>query len=300
MNSENRQWTGKTGGGSLGQKILFWMLSRIQVRFFYPILYIVVPFYMLFGRKGYRAMIAYFCNHFGKNKWQAFCSTYKNHIVFGQVVLDKFAILAGNFSQFRLSVDNIDALNQALDKSEGFFVVSAHVGNFELSGVTFRQNKKKLNGIVYGGEVQTLQQRRNEVFNQSNMNFISVTNDMSHLFIIKDAIENGEIVTIHGDRLFGSPKSYYTDFINKSAKFPIGAFRLATQLDAAVYTVFIMKEKGVSYKGYVTQLNPLKDENSSIKKAEHLGKQYAAALEKVVLQYPEQWFNFYDFWNEIE
>jgi predicted LPLAT superfamily acyltransferase len=31
--------------------------------------------------------------------------------------------------------------------------------------------------------------------------------------------------------------------------------------------------------------------------AENLISQYSKSLEKIVLKYPRQWFNFYDFWK---
>ena len=65
MNTQNRQWTGKTGGGSFGQKSLFAILAKINVSVVYPILSIVIPFYLLFGRKGYKAISTYFQNRFG-------------------------------------------------------------------------------------------------------------------------------------------------------------------------------------------------------------------------------------------
>lgn len=300
MSSQNRQWTGKTGGGSFGQKSLFWILAHIRVSFLYPVLYLVVPFYLLFGRKGYKAMMAFYKNHLCKSSWQAFRLTCKNHLIFGQIVLDKFALLAGNTKQFKVTVDNIDLFTQAINQPEGFVVVSAHVGNFELAGHCLRQDQKQLNGIIYGGESQTFQKRRSEAFEKSHLKLISVSDDMSHLFAIKDAIENGEIVTIPCDRMFGSQKFYECAFLNQQTKFPIGTFRLAAQLDAPVYSVFIMKEKGVSYHGYVEKFEPLANEKASVKKAECLGKQYVAQLESIVRQYPEQWFNYYDFWNEID
>ena len=299
MNMQNRQWTGKTGGGSFGQKSLFAILAKINVSALYPILYIVIPFYLLFGRKGYKAISAYFRNRFGMNGLQAFFATCKNHILFGQVVLDKFALLAGNTEQFSVTVDNVEAFNQAIDQPQGFFVASAHIGNFELAGHCLHQNKKRMNGIAFGGESETMLKRRAEAFEKSNFKLIPVRDDMSHLFAIKQAIEAGDIITIPCDRMFGSPKSYTCDFLGKPAQFPIGTFRIAAQLDAPVYVVFIMKEHGRNYHGYVRQLMPPENEKSSIKKAEYLGKQYVSELETIVKKYPHQWFNYYDFWNEL-
>lgn len=294
----DRQWSGKTGGGSFGQKFLFGTLKRVRVSFLYPILYVVTPFYWLFGKQGRKAMMAYFQKRLGQSKTQAILSSLQNHLIFGKIVLDKFALLAGNVNQFSVTVDNVEIFNKAIDEPNGFFVVSAHIGNFELAGHCLKQDKKNLNGIIFGGEGEAMKQRRADAFKKSRLNLIPVANDMSHLFAIKEAIDNGEIVTIPCDRLFGSTKSFTCSFFNTATQFPIGTFRLAAQLDAPVYAIFIMKEKGLRYHGFVKQLMPLEDEKASIKKAEHLGKQYVAELEAVLKKYPEQWFNYYDFWND--
>ena len=296
--TDSRQWTGKTGGGSFGQKFLFGFLKKVRVSFLYPVLYLIIPFYLLFGRKGYKAMMSFFHEHLGKTRWQAFWATVKNHIIFGQVVLDKFALLAGNTSQFKVSVDNLDIFNQAIDLPSGFITVSAHIGNFEAAGLCLHQDKKELNGVVYGGETQAFSQHRAEAFQKSHLKLIPVSNDMSHLFAIKSAVENGEIVTLHGDRLWGSPKYFSCNFLGSEAHFPIGTFRLATQMEAPVFAVFIMKEKGLSYHGYVYRLNHLENEKSSVKKAEYIGRQYVEKLEETIRKYPEQWFNYYDFWSK--
>ena len=67
-------------------------------------------------------------------------------------------------------------------------------------------------------------------------------------------------------------------------------------MEAPVFAVFIMKEKGLSYHGYVYRLNHLENEKSSVKKAEYIGRQYVEKLEETIRKYPEQWFNYYDFW----
>ena len=76
------------------------MLKHIRVTLFYPILVLIIPFYLLFSRKGTQAIHNYYKEiwHFRglKNLWYS----YLNHLTFGKVVLDKFAVLAGNHSQF--------------------------------------------------------------------------------------------------------------------------------------------------------------------------------------------------------
>ena len=60
MAEENKQWSGRTDGTSWMQRSLIAMLRVVDVRVFYAIMALVVPFYMVFNRKGYQAMRGYF------------------------------------------------------------------------------------------------------------------------------------------------------------------------------------------------------------------------------------------------
>lgn len=297
MLPQQKEWEGTTGGGTFGQMFLFWILNVMKVSFIYPTLFVIIPFYLLFGRKGYQAIFDYFHKRHKQSKLKSFISTFRNHLIFGQVVLDKFALLAGNHDQFNIQVEGCDYFNELTTQEKGFIVASAHVGNFELVGHCFKQHNKRINGIIFGGEGENYQSQRIKSLQKANIQLIPVSNDMSHLFAIKEALDKGEIITMPCDRLFGSTKNFITPFLGANAAFPIGTFRLAAQLDVPLLVMFIMKEKGLNYHGYVYPLQALENEKSSVKKAEHLIKQYVDLLEKILKIYPEQWFNYYNFWK---
>ncbi|MDD2623064.1 MAG: lysophospholipid acyltransferase family protein [Bacteroidales bacterium] len=297
MSPQQKEWEGTTGGGPFGQLFLFWLLNKMKVSCIYPVLFLVVPFYFLFHYQGYRHIYIYFRRQHKQSKWKSFCSTYKNHYIFGKVVLDKFALLAGNHQQFNIYIEGKEHIDRMIAQEKGFILASAHVGNFELLGHSLQQNHKKINGIIFGGEAAKYQSQRIKALHKANIELIPVSDNLSHLFIIKEALDKGEIVSMPCDRLYGSTKHYLADFLGSKTAFPIGIFRIAAQLEVPVLTVFIMKEKGLNYRGYIYLLQALDNENSSVKKAEHLIKQYIDLLEKILKRYPEQWFNYYNFWK---
>ena len=58
-----------------------------------------------------------------------------------------------------------------------------------------------------------------------------------------------------------------------------------------------MREKTWNYTVYVNETHY--DENLNIRqRSEQLAKNYAKELESVLKEYPDQWFNFYDFWED--
>ena len=83
-------------------------------------------------------------------------------------------------------------------------MATSHMGNSELSGYLLRQNKKRINGLIYGGEAKEIQENRMKISEENNMRLIPVSNDLSHIFLITEALSNGEILNIPSDRVFGS------------------------------------------------------------------------------------------------
>ena len=293
------QWTGKTGGGNFGQRFVLGCLKFVKVTVLYPVLPLVVPIYCVVNHKAFGCIYRYFkeIHHF--SGWKSFWKTVQNHLLFGQVVLDRFAVLAGNTEQFHLEIENEEGIRQLLDQPGGFIIAGSHIGNFELTGHCIRQSKKRINAVIYGGEGAVIKQRRSNSFTQNNIRLVPVTEDLSHLFIIKDALEHGEIVTILCDRIWGSNKTLTVNFLGKEAKFPLGTFLLAAQMQVPVVTIVNTKVRGRHYHSTVQPL-PAPDPSLPIRKqSEQIAATYAQSLESVLRKHPEQWFNFFDFWNEV-
>lgn len=294
--ADSRQWQGKTSGGKFGQRFLLIFLKHFRVTALYPALLLIIPFCLLFSRKPNRALYHYFHDIRGYGRWRSLRSTARAAYTFGKVVIDKFAIWAGRSDQFRIDLQHPEITQQLLEQDKGVLIAGSHIGNFELLGPTLQHNQKKINVIIYGGEAEALSRQRDIVFGGNNVNLVPVTHDMSHLFTIKNALDNGEVVAILCDRLFGSPKKKTVDFIGKPADFPIGPFRLAAQMDIPVLSVFMMKERKRNYTGYVVPLHT-EAGMTVTQKVDALVEQYVKSLEDTLVQYPCQWFNLYDFWN---
>jgi predicted LPLAT superfamily acyltransferase len=96
--------------------------------------------------------------------------------------------------------------------------------------------------------------------------------------------------------LCSSKKTVLCPFFGEPAPFPAGPFTLAAQRGAPVLLVFVMKEGRRRYKVLLERL-PDPEGATRQERVQFLADAYAAALEAVVRQYPEQWYNFYDFWK---
>ncbi len=291
-----QEWAGTTYGNAWMHKWLIRMLRHIDVRILYLFVAIFVIPVCLVLNPSRGIAYRYFRRRIGYGRLKSAWKTYVNHCLFGQVVVDKFAMYAGK--KFDVEVENYNEfLERASREEEGFVQLSAHIGSYEIAGYTLAVEGKSFNALVFAGEKASVMQNRNKMFADTNINMIAIQPDMSHLFEIDKALTDGGIVSMPADRINGSQKCIEHVFLGAKAKFPLGPFSVATMRGLDVLAVNVMKDSLTSYKIYVTPLAYDK-EASRQEQIRQLSGAYVAELEKRVRQYPTQWYNYFEFWQE--
>lgn len=273
------------------QRTLIRLVKVTPLGFWYGITALVIPFYVLFDGKARRVSYRFFRERMGYGRLKAARHVFINMFGLGKVVIDRFAAYAGK--RFGLVCDHLERYDQAKGAQINF---SCHMGNYEMGGYMFHSDRP-MRVLVYAGETATVMQNRSRMFGETNISMIPVSPDMSHLFAINAALSSGEIVSIPADRTFGSRKTLRIPFLGDEAAFPAGPFTLAVQREVPALAVFVLKESTRDYRIILENMH-IPTEGSTAEKVESLAREYVAALEKVVRQYPDQWYNFYDFWAE--
>ncbi len=288
-------WAGTTYGNEWMHKWLIRMLRYIDVRILYLFLAVFIIPVCLVVNPSRGIAYRYFRRRIGYGRLKSAWKTYVNHCLFGQVVVDKFAMYAGK--KFKIEIEGYDKFIELTKHQEGFVQLSAHIGNYEIAGYTLVCRDKRMNALVFAGEKASVMRNRDKMFAGTNINMIAIQPDMSHLFEIDQALQDGEIVSMPADRINGSPKFLEHDFLGAKAKFPLGPFSVATIRALDVLTVNVLKTSATGYKIYVTPL-PYDKSATRQEQIRQLSKAYVAELEKRVKQYPEQWYNYFEFWQE--
>ena len=292
---QHNEWSGKTDGQPWMQRSLIAMFRVLPLWLLYGVMALVVPFYMLFSRKGYQAMYRFFRERMGYGPLKSFCKVYANHFRFGQVILDRFGAYAGKGYHF--VSDEQHVFDEKETHEKGFVMVSSHVGCYEMVGYSLKPKHKRYNALVFGGETETVMENRQRIWSQNNVRMVPVRDDLSHLFLLNTALDDGEIVSMPADRIFGSQKAAECMFFGEKARFPLGAFALAAQKNVSMLAVFVMKEGYKSYHAYVREIQCNRDAKIR-EQMEQLAQNFAANLEEIVRKYPTQWFNYFDFWKQ--
>ncbi|MFZ4564790.1 MAG: hypothetical protein ACOYNU_15535 [Bacteroidales bacterium] len=290
-------WEGKTRGGVLGYKIFVWTLQHLGLGFAYFLLSFVALYFVAASGKAFRAIFQFYHEVMKYNRVKAFFSIYLNYHMFGQILLDKIALLAGFQQKFTFDFEGEEYLRQMQD---GGLLVSAHVGNWEIAGQLLNRLEKKINIILFDAEHQQIKGYLSDVLSSRNVNFIVIRDDFTHLVAIRDALANKEIIAMHGDRFIEGNKTMILDFMGRPAAFPIGPVNMAAKFGVPVSFVFAVKERTSHYHFYATPLHRVAY-TSNLKQREdnfrNILKVYTAKFEEVLRKYPNQWFNYYNFWK---
>ena len=288
------EWTGTTYGNAWMHKWLIRMLRYIDVRILYAFTSVfVIPVCLLLNPSA-GIIYRFFRVRMKYGRLKAALSTYTNHCLFGQVVIDKFAMYAGK--KFRIEIDGQDYYQKLAAGDESFITLCSHVGNCEIAGYTLTQDQKVLNALVFYGEKASVMINRAKLFAGKNVRMIPIRPDMGHLFEIDQALQKGEIVSMPADRMFGSNKFVEEEFLGAKARFPMGPFSVPTMRGLDVLAVNVMK---TSRKGYTIFVTPLTYDKTLPRKQQmlDLAQNYVKELENIVRRYPTQWYNYFEFWN---
>lgn len=289
-----KQWAGTTYGSGWMHRQLIRLLRHVDVLVPYVFSAIFIVPVCLLINSSRRTAYRYFRDRQGFGRLKSVWKTYTNHCLFSQVVIDKFAMYAGR--RFDVTVKGMDLFDQLAARDEGFEMLSSHIGNYEIAGYSLVSERKKINAVVYEFEKQQVMLNRSNMFGRTNVGMIALKQDMSHLFEIDTALSSGDIVSFPADRSMGG-RCIECELLGAKADLPLGPFRVAAMRSLDVLAVNVMKTGLRSYTIYVTPLEYDK-EASRNEQVQMLSNAYSAELEKMLKAYPDQWFNFFDFWKK--
>lgn len=288
-------WEGKSKGNKLGYSIFIGTLRYGGVLPAYVLLRFVAAYYFLFSYSSSRPIFQYFHTRVGYGWWRSLLSVYRNYYVFGQVLIDKVVVMSGIGNRFTFEFEGEHHLREITAAGKGGIMLSAHLGNWEVAGHLFRRLETRINIVMFDGEHERIKKYLSSVTGERNVNIIVIKDDLSHIYAINEALSNQELVCMHADRFLEGNKTVTASFLGADARFPAGPFLLAATFRVPVSLVFAFKETSSHYHLYATQ--PREYHGRRRQGVETAVQDFVHELEAMVKKYPEQWFNYYDFWE---
>lgn len=292
-------WKGKTKGGLTGYRIFLFLLKKFSLNAAYLLLYFVAIYYVIFARKARKPMYYYFNTILGFGIFKSYYYIYLNNVSLGKAIIDKVVVMAGLPNKFTFDFIGEEHLHSMAENGGGL-IISAHVGNWEIAGHLLDRIKTPVHIVMLEAEHENIKKLLDNVMTEKKMNIISIKDDMSHLFKIKEALLKNEIVVLHGDRFLPGSKTMTCEFLGQDAEFPTGPFYIAMKYKKAVTYVSAVKQTNTHYYLHATPSKKYPNSRNLIEREKQLRNMlsdYIKQIESTVRNYPEQWFNYYYFWN---
>jgi KDO2-lipid IV(A) lauroyltransferase len=194
-----------------------------------------------------------------------------------------------------------DYLVKALERGKGVICITPHLGNWELGGYVLASKGYPVNIITLREGSRSLHQYEEKVRQQFGIHTIYIDPSQEPSLAILEVarkLRENQIVALIADRMVGD-RWIEVEFFGRPTKFPVGPALLAMETGASVIPVFVVLEKGMKYWGILEK--PIHFRDSRQGKGEGLRqgmRKIVQSFEAMIRRYPDQWYNFFPYWDE--
>ena len=240
-------------------------------------------------------------------------SPYAQIVSFSLCILEKMMGWLGriDYSKLIKHDDDLQDLINLLDSGKGAVLIGSHLGNIELLRSLSCFNET---GVSRNVPVTTIMElKATEQFNNTlkeinpgvEFNVIDPSDiGPDTICTLQESIQNGGLVVVAADRTSARARTRVIreKFLGKEADFPYGVFLMTALLKSPTYFVYGLRSRTYTLnpknhmyveKAKTTFDCPRSERENNIK---NLCKEYIRSLEQKCMEFPYQWYNFFNFW----
>lgn len=206
---------------------------------------------------------------------------------------------------FHIRVENTESWRQVASTGEGFVMVSAHVGNYEVGSMLPSTEERRRVHLVREREMdpkaQAFVERLLDGMPGSELYTWHFESDEPlHGLPLLRALQDGEIVAVHGDRPRTGARVVEARMFGRPFPLPAGPITLARTARVAVLPAFILREGRRRYRlvfGEPFRIDRTRDREVDLEAG---ARRIAFAVQWAIREAPHQWFCFRSVWNDDE
>jgi len=227
--------------------------------------------------------------------WQVF----RHFYCFAATILDRVYLLRGEFNRFAVTVHGKEILQRQVENGKGTILLGSHLGSFEvLRALGVMQGKFPLKVLMDTEHNQNIT-RLLDALNPKVAGTVIAPDRSDTLIRVKESLDDGYLVGMLGDRVFGADKTTRCQFLGAPATFPAGPIVLAAMMRCPVILFFGLYRGGNRYEIYFEHFADeiVLDRDRRAENIQFWMQRYAERLEHYARLAPYNWFNFYPFWD---
>lgn len=294
-------WLRQSEGGSLAAyRLLAWVALTIGRPAGRALLYPISIYYLAISAQMRRALRPYLARVLGRPAgWR---DLFRQFHGFASTVLDRFFLLAGRFHHFDVDVRGLDLLRERLARGRGCILLGSHLGSFEIvRAIGLSQQDLEIKVLMYEQHAPMTHDIMRSM-NPAVAEAVIPTGSPDAMLRVKECLDRGGLVGILGDRLLRQDHAAPCRFFGKQAGFPAGTMRLMSILHVPVILFFGLYRGGNRYEVHFELFAEAVtvDRRHRDREIQQWTQRYVDRLEYYCRLAPDNWFNFYDFWEELQ
>jgi predicted LPLAT superfamily acyltransferase len=244
-----------------------------------------------------RALRTFYARALGRSPgWK---DLFHHYYCFASTILDRLYFLRGRFDGFDIRVSGADMLNRVLGDGRGCLLLGSHLGSFEAVRAVGSVREHTEIKMLMDEENAPLMRALFREVNPGAAEHVLQAGSLDTMLRVQECLDGGGIVGIMGDRLTSGGQAVCCEFLGEKALFPTGTMRLAHAVRAPVVMFFGLYKGGNQYQVHLELLSD-RIVLSSERRDDDIRswtQRYADRLADRSRQAPDNWFNFYDFWD---
>lgn len=279
-------------GSGWSIKLVFTLYKLFGYKFTYFLMYPVTFFYFIFASNVKKALKIYY-----KKLDIEFTNKiyYKHLFTFAMCMVDRF-ISKEDCAPYNFTYEGGDFIKTRVD--DGSILLLSHFGGWSVTNCKILSDNT-INIVMKEVILDSIKKIEDSIEQPlSNIKIIDQgANPLEVSIKIANAISNKESVAFMADRALDSRFEQKVKFLGEEASFNTNPFKVAYKTKTPLTLVFVISSGLQKY--HIRSKEILVDFEADEKKAVTQAlEQYVASFEDVVKEYPNQWFNLYDFWKK--
>lgn len=223
---------------------------------------------------------------------------------FAMTIVDRVLLLAGREDRLDIRSEGVEDLHAELDRGRGCVLLGSHLGSFEAIRVFSSRAPQYTLRVLMDRQQNAL---LTSVLESLNPGIAATVIDARRpgtqiVLDIQQVLAEGGMTAMLNDRLYPGDKGLSVPFFGRRARFPTAPLSIAMVTQAPIFLVFGLYEGGNRYRLVFERFATPERVDRRQRQAAlaELIARYAGRLEHYARQYPYNWYNFYDFWNEAD
>ncbi len=223
---------------------------------------------------------------------------------FASTIVDRVFLLSERFRRFDMRRYGVEPLHVLLDRGHGLLLLGSHLGSFEaLRVLSLDRPDTKVRVVLDVGHNPAITSLLGALNPELARTVIDAgQHGTAVVLAIKEALEEGAVVTLLADRVHPGERSVAVPFLGSPAEFPASPWLIASVLDVPVALCFGLFGGGNRYDLYFEVFAESVRIDRKQRQTDLLRcvQRFAGRLEHHLRIAPYNWFNFYDFWKPAE